>query len=157
MLIKWNDHYYHGGSMVLRRQRRRFPLRVEDIMSTPPITVSQDTTVEEAAKIMFDNRIGSVMVVDNESKLVGIMTERDLIFAVAEGKTCAKLPVWEIMAENPITASPQDLVTDALKKMREARIRHLPVVGEDGKPVGMVSMRDIADVLMLVLSLVGSL
>ena len=139
------------------KPRRRFPLRVEDIMSTPPITVHQNRTVEEAAKTMFEHRVGSVMVVDDEGKLVGIMTERDLIFAVAEGKTCVKLPVWELMTENPLTANPQDLVTDALKKMREARIRHLPVVDDEGKPVGMVSMRDIADVLMVVLGIIGSL
>ena len=98
-----------------------------------------------------------MMFVDDEGRLTGIIAERDLIYAVAEGKTCGKMPVWGMMTENSIIASPQDPITDALRKTRNAHVRHLPVIDKEGKPVGMISMRDIADTLILVLGLVGSL
>lgn len=137
--------------MPFLRRRRIIPLRVEDIMSVPPITVDRETPVEQAAKVMDDKRISSVMVVDENGKLVGIFTDRDLRFAVAEGKIGKKLPIHMLMTEDPITASPSDMVTEAMKKMREADIKHLPVVDEEGKPIGMVTIRDVIDAAWLLM------
>ena len=141
--------------MPLLRKRRRLPLRVEDIMSTPPITVDRETPIEQAAKVMDDNNISSVMVVDKDGKLVGIFTDRDLRFAVAEGKVGKGLPIHMLMTENPITISPSDLVIDAMKKMRDADIKHLPVVDGEGKPLGMITMRDIIDAAWLLLEVLA--
>lgn len=141
--------------MPLLRRRRRLPLRVEDVMSTPPITVDRETPIEQAAKVMDDNNISSVMVVDKDGKLVGIFTDRDLRFAVAEGKVGKGLPIHMLMTENPITISPGDLVIDAMKKMRDADIKHLPVVDEEGKPLGMITMRDIIDAAWLLLEVLA--
>ncbi len=141
--------------MPLLRRRRRLPLRVEDVMSTPPITVDKETPIEQAAKVMDDNNISSVMVVDKDGKLVGIFTDRDLRFAVAEGKVGKGLPIHMLMTENPITISPSDLVIDAMKKMRDADIKHLPVVDEEGKPLGMITMRDIIDAAWLLLEVLA--
>ncbi len=141
--------------MPLLRRRRRLPLRVEDVMSTPPITVDRETPIEQAAKVMDDNNISSVMVVDKDGKLVGIFTDRDLRFAVAEGKVGKGLPIHMLMTENPITISPGDLVIDAMKKMRDADIKHLPVVDEEGKPLGMITLRDIIDAAWLLLEVLA--
>ncbi len=141
--------------MPLLRRKRHLPLRVEDVMSTPPITVDKETTIEQAAKVMDDNKISSVMVVDKDGKLVGIFTDRDLRFAVAEGKVGKGLPIHMLMTENPITISPSDLVIDAMKKMRDANIKHLPVVDGEGKPIGMITMRDIIDVAWLLLEVLA--
>ena len=141
--------------MPLLRRRRRLPLRVEDVMSTPPITVDKETPIEQAAKVMDDNNISSVMVVDKDGKLVGIFTDRDLRFAVAEGKVGKGLPIHMLMTENPITISPSDLVIDAMKKMRDADIKHLPVVDGEGKPLGMITMRDIIDAAWLLLEVLA--
>ncbi|MDK2372257.1 MAG: CBS domain-containing protein [Candidatus Korarchaeota archaeon] len=141
--------------MPLLRRKRHLPLRVEDVMSTPPITVDKETPIEQAAKVMDDNRISSVMVVDKDGKLVGIFTDRDLRFAVAEGKVGKGLPIHMLMTENPITISPSDLVIDAMKKMRDADIKHLPVVDGEGKPIGMITMRDIIDVAWLLLEVLA--
>jgi CBS domain-containing protein len=118
---------------------------IKDIMSKPPLTVRKDASVQEAAKVMFNNRVGSVLVVDEDGKLTGIVTERDLVYLVASGKLhlASEYPVWEIMTENPVTANPNETVEDALLRMKEINVRHLPVVDEDGKPVGVVSIRDI--------------
>ncbi len=131
--------------MPLFKRKRKFPLRVEDIMSTPPITVHRDTPIEDAAKIMYENNIGSVLVVDGEGKLVGITTERDLIYAIVDGKIGKRLPIWMIMTEDPITAKPDEPIIDAITKMKENNIRHLPVVDDERKPVGVISLRDITD------------
>ncbi len=129
--------------------------RVMDVMSTPPITVNINASVREAAKLMFDNRIGSVLVVDEENRLRGIITERDLIYLVAMGKTvnADEYPVWQIMTENPITISPHEPVTRALAIMREASIRHLPVVDEENKPIGVISIRDVVNYIAEVIGL----
>ncbi len=134
--------------MPLLKRRREIPLRVGDIMSTPPITVNEKTPVEEAAKVMNDNNISSVMVVNDAGELVGIFTDRDLRFAVAEGKVGKNLPIHMLMTENPITVSPGTSVIEAMRKMREVNVKHLPVV-EDNKPVGMITSRDIIDAAWL--------
>ncbi len=141
--------------MPLLRRKRHLPLRVEDVMSTPPITVDKETPIEQAAKVMDDNKISSVMVVDKDGKLVGIFTDRDLRFAVAEGKVGKGLPIHMLMTENPISISPSDLVIDAMKKMRDVDIKHLPVVDGEGKPIGMITMRDIIDVAWLLLEVLA--
>ena len=135
----------------------RFLERVDKVMSKPPITVHKNSSVQEAARLMFNNRIGSVLVVDDEGRLVGIVTERDLVYLVATGKVdlAKEYPVWQIMTENPITASPEESVLEALVKMSEARIRHLPVVDENGKPLGMVSYRDIMNIIPKLMSAIG--
>lgn len=135
------------------RRRRKFPIRVEDIMSSPPITAGSMTSVEEVAKIMYDNKIGSVLIVGKDGKLEGIVTERDILFAAANGKVGKGLPAYMIMTENPITVTPGTPLIDAIKRMREANIRHLPVVDEGGKPLGMVSLRDVIDAVLMLLDI----
>lgn len=135
---------------VLRR-RRKFPIRVEDIMSTPPITANRSTPIEEVAKIMNENKIGSILIVDDEGKLEGIITERDILFAVAHDKIGKGLPAYMIMTEDPLTVTPGVPIIEAVRIMREANVRHLPVVDKDNKPVGMISLRDIIDAVMMFL------
>ena len=134
--------------MPIIRRSRKFPIRVSDIMSTPPITTGENTPVEEIAKIMNDNNIGSVMIVDSKGSLTGIVTERDLIFAIANGKIGKNLPAYMIMTENPVTIEPGAPIDEALQKMRENNIRHLPVVDAEKKPVGMISLRDVIDAVL---------
>jgi CBS domain-containing protein len=134
--------------MPVIRRSRKFPIRVADIMSTPPITAGENTPVEEIAKIMNENNIGSVMIVDSRGVLTGIITERDLIYAIANGKIGKGLPAYMIMTENPVTIEPGSPIDEALQKMRENNIRHLPVVNSEKKPVGMVSLRDVIDAVL---------
>jgi CBS domain-containing protein len=117
-------------------------------MSTPPITAGENAPVEEIAKIMNENNIGSVMIVDSRGVLTGIITERDLIYAIANGKIGKGLPAYMIMTENPVTIEPGSPIDEALQKMRENNIRHLPVVNSEKKPVGMVSLRDVIDAVL---------
>ena len=129
---------------------KKIELTIKNIMSSPPIKINKNASVQDAAKLMFNNRIGSVLVVDDEDKLVGIVTERDLVYLVATGKTgiSNEYPVWQIMTENPITVRPDETISDAITKMKDIKVRHLPVVDENGKPVGVISMRDVIGLML---------
>ncbi|MGC9114591.1 MAG: CBS domain-containing protein [Fervidicoccaceae archaeon] len=129
---------------------------VEAIMSKPPITMHKNDSVLDAAKLMFNNRIGSVLVVDDSGKLIGIVTERDLVYLVSLGKShlASEYPVWQLMTENPVTAKPTDSIEEALARMKEINVRHLPVVDEDGRPVGVISVRDIIDFMLRMIRII---
>ena len=106
-------------------------------------TVVVEDTAFQAAKLMADKHIAALVVVDGESKIIGIVTERDMtrriIAAGLDGKTT---PVKNIMTENPDTLSPDDSAGDALELMQTRNYRHLPVT-EDGKCIAVVSIRDL--------------
>ncbi len=139
--------------MPLLKRRREFPLKVSDIMVRDLVTAGKEATIQEVARLMFDKGVGSVIVIDGEGRVAGIVTERDIVYAVASDKACKGLPIWTIMTENPVTISPNALIVEAIDKMRNLNVRHMPVVDEEGKPLGMVSFRDIADVAALLLSI----
>jgi len=137
------------------RRRKGLPVRATDVMSTPPITAEETMPIEEVAKKMFENDVSSVMVVDSTGRLVGIVTEKDVVSAVAIGKIGSNLPVARFMKENPITVTPDTPLDEVLEKMRRFNIRHLPVVDKDGKPIGMVSQRDLLDVVLTLLKIIS--
>ncbi|MEM1984639.1 MAG: CBS domain-containing protein [Candidatus Korarchaeum sp.] len=139
--------------MPLLRRKRELPLRVEDVMTSPAVTVKMDTPVEEAAKVMDERRISSILVVDDNGKLVGIFTDRDLRFAAANGKIGKGIPIHMLMTENPITISPGEPITEALRKMRDVDVKHLPVVDKENKPVGVIAARDVLDAVMMLMQL----
>ena len=107
------------------------------------VTVVVEDTAFQAAKLMADNHIAALVVVDGESKIIGIVTERDMtqriIAAGLDGKTT---PLKHIMTGNPDTLSPEDSAGDALELMQTRNYRHLPVT-EDGKCIAVVSIRDL--------------
>ncbi|MGB9826937.1 MAG: CBS domain-containing protein [Thermosphaera sp.] len=137
------------------RRKRGLPVRASDVMSTPPVTAEETLPIEEVAKKMFENDVSSVMVVDNTGRLVGIVTEKDVVGAVAIGRIGSNLPVARFMKENPITVGPDTPLDEVLEKMRRFNIRHLPVVDKGGKPVGMVSQRDLLDVVLTLLKIIS--
>ncbi len=105
------------------------------------LTAPANTTVSEAARLMKQRRVGAIMVVE-DSKLVGVFTERDAVCRVlAEGRDGNATPLAEVMTGNPRTIRPDDSFVLALQMMHEGRFRHVPVV-EEGRPIGMVSARD---------------
>jgi len=129
-------------------------MRVKDLMSTPPITAFKDVCIDEIANLMYQNRIGSVLIVDRKGRLKGIVTERDIIYAVAKNKIGKCFPAYTIMTENPITVSPESTLFEATKLMRFNKIRHLPVIDEGGKPIGMLSLRDVLNFLTSVMQMI---
>ena len=105
------------------------------------VTSTADTTVGDAARLMRENHIGAVLVVDN-GKLAGIFTERDALFRVAaEGLDVKTTRLGDVMTRNPQTVKPDQPFSVALQMMYGGKFRHVPVV-ENGLPVGIISARD---------------
>jgi CBS domain-containing protein len=110
----------------------------------PPVMIPAHTSVAEAARRMCDGNTGAAMVLEG-SRLAGIFTERDALFRVlAVAKDPHATPVSLVMTRDPQTIHPDKPFEEALRMMHEGRFRNVPVV-EDGRPLGMVSVRDALD------------
>jgi CBS domain-containing protein len=106
------------------------------------VTTPADTTVSDAARLMRENHIGAVIVVEKSGALAGIFTERDALFrVVAEGRDGTTTRLADVMTRNPQTVKPDQPFSVALQMMYGGKFRHVPVV-EDGRPVGIISARD---------------
>lgn len=117
---------------------------VREIMAQDLRTVSAGDSVADAAKTMRDADIGDVLVLKDDETLCGLVTDRDIaIRAVAEGRDPKGTTVDEICTHDVTTITADKDAEDAAKIMRERTVRRLPVV-EDGRPVGMVSIGDLA-------------
>ena len=105
--------------------------------------LSETDSVLDGANLMVRHDISAVVILDENSKLIGIVTERDLTRRVlADELDPAATPLSAVMTDNPDTLSPDDAILDALELMRTRRYRHLPVM-QDDRIIGMVSIRDI--------------
>ncbi|MEM0369189.1 MAG: CBS domain-containing protein [Pyrobaculum sp.] len=133
-------------------KRREMPIKISDIMVRQVVTCRKDEKVKEVAMRMYENKIGSVVIVDGENRPIGIVTERDLIYVLARSLP-PDTPVWTVMTENPVVINENALVTEALEKMRSLGIRHLPVVDSAGRLVGIISVRDLIDFTAILMSL----
>src|SRR5436853_263577 len=113
-------------------------------MTRDPVMVTPDSTIRDAARTMRDRDIGAVLVADR-GQLVGLLTDRDIVVrAVADKADPASTMVKDIVSKELETVSPNDPVEKAVKLMRSKALRRVPVVEEDGKPVGMVAIGDLA-------------
>lgn len=118
-------------------------LRCRDLMTKNVRTASPATTLRDAAIMMRDADIGAVPVV-GEGRLVGILTDRDIVIrALADGRS-AESPVSEAMTTELVTVGPDDYVFDAARLMGDKQVRRLPVVNPDGALAGIVAMADVA-------------
>lgn len=105
--------------------------------------VTEKDTVLDCAKTMKELHVAAMIVVDGAGKLIGIVTERDMVQRVlAKGLDPKTTTMADIMTRNPDTLKPDDSAADALELMRSRNFRHLPVA-EDGRCVAMVSIRDL--------------
>ncbi len=116
--------------------------KVKDFMEAPPVVVTEETTIDQAASTMWEKRIGSVIVVDKDSKMAGIITASDIVFAVTKSLVDRQVPVSSIMSKTSIIASPNESVLTAVERMMKENVRHLPVIEKNGTPVGIISTRD---------------
>jgi CBS domain-containing protein len=119
-------------------------MRISDVMTEAAVTDRPDDSLAQAARKMWEQQTGSLLVLEGED-LLGIITERDVLKAVAAG-TPLDTPVSELMSKDLITVEPETSLREAAAIMSEKWIRHLPVL-EAGKLLGIVSQRDLAGVL----------
>ena len=118
-------------------------MRCSEIMTKNVRTATRKTSLREAAAIMRDGDLGAVPVVD-EGKLIGIVTDRDIVVRViAEGKD-ADTGISETMTTELFTVTPDDFVFEAIRLMGDKQVRRIPVVGTEGELAGIIAMADVA-------------
>jgi CBS domain-containing protein len=120
-------------------------MRVSEVMTEATLTDAPGDTLVEAARKMWEQQTGSLLVVDGDD-LVGIVTERDVMKAVATGLPLESTTVADVMTKDPFTVGPGTTLRECAKAMQDRWIRHIPVV-DAGRLVGIVSQRDLAAVL----------
>jgi CBS domain-containing protein len=120
-------------------------MRVSDIMTEAAVSDQADDTLAEAARKMWEQQTGSLIVMDGD-ELAGIITERDILKAVATGTELEKTKVEDVMVRELVTIHPGASLREAASVMTDRWIRHLPVI-DQGKLVGILSQRDLAGVL----------
>ena len=119
------------------------PGTLRDVMTPNPQTLDLGSPVTDAARIMRDADVGAV-IVSKGDEVAGIVTDRDIVVrGLAEGRDPQSLTVGDVATTGVKTASPDDSIDDALTRMERDDIRRLPVV-ENGRPVGIVSLGDLA-------------
>ena len=125
-------------------------MKISELMTRNPCTVSPETPVSEAARLMKEEDVGIVPVVERvggaetRGRLVGVVTDRDIaIRHVAEGRA-SDAPVRDVMSGGVKTATPDDSVETVMELMGREQVRRIPVVDERGSLVGVVSQADLA-------------
>lgn len=126
--------------------RYRLGMRVQDVLKRKGhdvVTISPTATVADLLQLLVEHRIGSVVVLD-EDRLVGIVSERDVIRQLAESEeNIRQLPVGQLMTSEVRVCGLEDDTADLAAVMTEHRVRHLPVVDESGALLAIVSIGDV--------------
>ena len=120
---------------------------VARLMTSEPVTISADTLVEDAGQTMLENGIGSLIVVDDDGHLEGILTTTDFVTIVAESFPKAQTTVSRYMSTEVETASPQQPILEVADAMLEHGFHHMPVTDKDGSVVGIISTTDLTGYL----------
>jgi CBS domain-containing protein len=153
---RWRDREYAP---------ERSRLRCRDIMTRELIVATRDTTVVEVSRMMKQEDVGVIPVVEYDAptgngrseernyqdrnyargKLIGLITDRDIVVrCVADNKDCASVRAEDIMSVDIYTAKPNDRVVDVIRKMGDKQVRRIPVCNDNDYLVGMISMADVA-------------
>jgi CBS domain-containing protein len=119
-------------------------MNISQILTRPMVTIGIDKTVLEAAELMVENNIGLLVVTQGQrqGEVVGVISERDIIRAIASGRTLQNA-VSELCTKSVVTVRANSDVAEAAKAMNKHSIRHVVVVDDSRKPIGVVSMRDL--------------
>jgi CBS domain-containing protein len=115
-------------------------LLVKHIMVENVVTANSNITVKRAIETLYEKHIGSIVVVDDDEKCVGIFTERDVIRVVAKNAQLSQ-PIDKVMTKNVVTIQEETSLDEARRLIVTHRIRHLPVVNQENKLVGLLSVR----------------
>ena len=107
------------------------------------VTIEPTANVAAAAKLLAERKIGALVVTGLDQRIVGIVSERNIVQAcAARGAAALELPLTEVMTRNVATCSPSDTINSIMKRMTEGKFRHVPVV-EQGRLIGIVSIGDV--------------
>ncbi len=133
----------------------KLDLKIGECMTVGVLTLPTTSTIKEAAQLLKKSRVGSVIVTD-KGKAVGILTERDIVYAVvAEGKDVTKTTLKMVMSKPLKVISAAQSVEDAALALKENKVKRLPVVDKKGQLVGIVSEGDLMRVYPGIVDVMG--
>lgn len=119
--------------------------KARDVMTPNPETVRESATLQEVARVMKDSDVGVVPVCDNSKKVIGLVTDRDIVVRViAEGKNPSNATVSEVMTKGVKTVREDDSVHKVFDLMSDEQVRRVPVVNEREELVGIIAQADLA-------------
>ncbi len=119
-------------------------MRVREIMSSPVVTCPEDARLNDVARAMWERDCGSIPIVDRDGRLRGILTDRDICMAAyTQGRPIQEIPVSAVMASHVLVCHVDDSLEMAGQLMREGQVRRIPVIDNDGRPAGIVSVNDV--------------
>jgi CBS domain-containing protein len=120
--------------------------KCNEVMTKKPVCCLPDDLATEAAELMKNEHVGSIPVIEDEQtkKLVGIVTDRDLVIKImAEGLDAKSTKVETVMTRKVVTCSPEDDLQKAVDAMAENQLRRIPVVDDDNKILGIIAQADV--------------
>src|SRR5690349_17747463 len=117
----------------------------DELMSHPAITCHVNDPLSVAAQLMWDHDCGAVAVVNDDGKLVGIVTDRDICMAAySQGRSLDDMLTHSAMSKHVVCARARQPLEDVEQLMASHKIRRIPVIDSEGRPIGLVSLHDIA-------------
>jgi CBS domain-containing protein len=122
-------------------------LKIRDIMCKKVVTAKEDSTIQDAVQLLSDRHVGSIVIIDDESKCIGMFTERDVIRIFAQ-KFSTDQPLSKVMSRHVVTVSLEASFDEAKRLMLSHNIRHLPVTDQTGKLIGLFSLRAFFDEIL---------
>ena len=120
------------------------PHVIQDIMTIDVHSVREGATLREIAKVMRDQKIGDVLVTGDDGKLRGIVTDRDIVVRGIASDKDLDARIGDVVTGKLVTIAPSATIDEAVQLMRDHAIRRLPVVDKDNRPIGIVSIGDLA-------------
>jgi CBS domain-containing protein len=120
-------------------------MRVQDLMSHPAITCHVNDDLNVPAKLMWDHDCGVILAVRDDGKLAGVITDRDICMAAyTQGRSLDQMLVNSVMAKHVVSAHPDQKLGEVERMMAEHQVRRIPVVDDDNRPIGVLSLNDLA-------------
>ena len=120
-------------------------MRVEEVMTKNPVTCPMDATIQEAARLMAERDVGFVPIVDENRKAIGTVTDRDIVIRVAaKGLDPKTSRLRDFGGNQVVSVRPNDDVSKASELMQKHKIQRILVCDDQGKPVGVISLQDLA-------------
>ncbi|OFZ17610.1 MAG: hypothetical protein A2X86_03895 [Bdellovibrionales bacterium GWA2_49_15] len=134
---------------VMSLSSTTFELPISTLKLSPPVCVRETTLTKEVCALMQAKKIGSVLVVSELNEVVGIFTERDLLFRIAgKVRDWETKPVQKFMTFEPLTLQASDMIAYAMNNMHVGGYRHIPIVDETNQPIGVLSIKDITSFIL---------
>ena len=120
-------------------------MHIKEIMSQPVVSCPMNSTLDHAARLMWEFDCGVIPVVDDDGRVAGIVTDRDICMAAyTQGKALSAIPVATAMARDVAAVHADDGIDQVEKLMRDKQVRRLPVLDGESRLTGLVSMSDLA-------------